>query len=98
MKQVYILYSPGLDIYYKGQTSDLDERLKYHNSGYETSTSKGVPWTLVWSTAKATRQEAMLLEKKLKNLSWVRLEKFMSKYSEGLSESIIKDRIIRISQ
>lgn len=73
---VYILFSPSTDSYYKGQTSNIDDRLKRHNSGYEKATLAGIPWTLVWSTTKQSRSEAVILEKKLKNLSRKELKKF----------------------
>ncbi|WP_425531647.1 GIY-YIG nuclease family protein [Draconibacterium aestuarii] len=59
---VYILYSSGTDAYYKGQTSDIKERLHRHNWGKEKATKFGVPWNLVWFTEKPTRGEALLLE------------------------------------
>ena len=74
---VYILYSAKLDSYYKGQTRDLGERLRRHNQGYEKSTGRGVPWRLVWYRAVENRSEAMLLERKLKNMSRERLKSFM---------------------
>jgi len=78
---VYILYSESTDSYYKGQTSDLELRLSRHNSGYEKSTQNEVPWKLVWSTTKPTRGEALVLEKKLKNLSRQKTIEFILKYS-----------------
>jgi putative endonuclease len=77
---VYILYSPSIDSYYKGQTSDIDDRLKRHNNGQEKATKLGVPWTLVWRTKKDTRGEALILERKLKNLSRERTIQFINKY------------------
>jgi putative endonuclease len=75
------LYSPHLDAYYVGLTSDLNSRSYYHNSGYENYTSKGVPWKLVWSTSKPSRALAFRLEKKIKNLSKERKRRFIKKYS-----------------
>jgi putative endonuclease len=80
---VYILYSSSLDRYYIGQTSDMASRLARHNKGLENYTSRGVPWELRWKTEKATRSEALRLERKIKNLNRVRLEAFMDKYSTG---------------
>ena len=40
MYTVYILYSPSLNQFYKGQTSNIDNRLIRHNSGYEKFTSE----------------------------------------------------------
>jgi putative endonuclease len=82
---VYILYSPSIDSYYKGQTSDIDDRLKRHNNSQEKATKFGVPWTLVWSTKKETRGEALILERKLKNLSRERTIQFINKYKAGVA-------------
>ena len=78
---VYILYSSVTDSFYKGQTSNLDDRLRRHNAGYEKATSHGVPWKIVWSTNKKTRGEALKLENKLKNLSRDKTIQFIQKYS-----------------
>ncbi len=81
---VYILYSKSIQKFYIGQTNDMDQRLKRHNDGRENFTSKGVPWELVWFTPKESRSEAIILERKLKNLKQLRLVKFMQKYSSGI--------------
>jgi putative endonuclease len=77
---VYILHSASTDSYYKGQTADIQDRLKRHNAGREKATMHGVPWQLVWSTSKDTRAEALMLERKLKNLSRERTIIFIEKY------------------
>ena len=63
---VYILYSDKSSRYYVGQTTDIDKRLKRHNSGIVPSTKNGVPWILVLQLEVSTRSEAMILEKKIK--------------------------------
>jgi putative endonuclease len=78
--QVYIQYSQNFDTYYIGQTQDVIERLERHNKGYEQSTSRYKPWKLVLTISKSSRNEALKLEKKLKNLSRSRLEQFIIKY------------------
>jgi len=78
---VYILYSENFDKFYVGQTNDISQRLNRHNCGYEKATSPYCPWTMVWFTHKEARAEAMMLEKKLKNLSKDRLKQFIQKYS-----------------
>ena len=83
---VYILYSEKLDKYYKGQTSNLKSRLERHNRGLETYTKKGTPWILVGFLTKSERSEAIILEKKLKNLNRKRLEDFIKKYMKGSSQ------------
>lgn len=82
---VYILYSKSTAKFYKGQTTDLQDRITRHNNKREISTSPGAPWQLVWSTEKAAKGEAMILEKKLKNLSHVKLIAFINKYNDGIA-------------
>ncbi|MCX6328100.1 MAG: GIY-YIG nuclease family protein [Bacteroidia bacterium] len=79
---VYILYSESTGSYYKGQTQDIEERIIRHNNGYEKSTKKGIPWKLIWKTEKADRSSAMILEKKLKNMTRSKLIDFINKYNE----------------
>ena len=81
---VYILYSESLDKFYKGQTNDLSDRIMRHNMKYEKATQNGVPWTLIWCTIKLSRSSAIILERKLKNLTRKRLIDFILKYPEGV--------------
>jgi len=79
---VYILYSASHDKYYIGQTNDVGQRLKRHNNGLEKFTSPYSPWISKCVIEKTTRGEAMILEKKLKNLNRQKLQKFIEKYSQ----------------
>ena len=79
---VYILFSSISNRFYIGQTSNIDDRLKRHNEAREKSTAPHVPWVLIWRTAKSSRSEAIILERKLKNLSPKRLISFIQKYSQ----------------
>ena len=81
---VYILYSEKINSFYKGQTSNLTERLYRHNNRYEKATKAGAPWKLIWSSEKPSRSEALSLERKLKNLSVKRTLLFILKYSQGI--------------
>lgn len=68
MFKVYILYSHSYDKTYAGQTSDLGERLIYHNEkGIGTFTSKFRPWVLIHEETFASRAEAMRREKWFKS-------------------------------
>ncbi len=80
---VYIIYSSVKGGYYIGQTQDVEERLSRHNNGYELYTSSYVPWELKLVVTKARRSEAMVLEKKLKNLSKARIKQFIEKYGRA---------------
>jgi putative endonuclease len=84
---VYILFSESHHRYYIGQTADIDDRLKRHNCGYELSTKPYAPWQLVCTIQKASRSEAVILERKLKNLNSEDLRKFISKYGYGGHEA-----------
>lgn len=78
---VYIIYSIEFDKYYIGQTQNFQERILRHNSGYEKATSPYLPWVAKCILKKETRSEAILLEKKLKNLNRQRLLMFIEKYA-----------------
>ena len=77
----YILKSKKCDQYYIGQTNNLTSRLKRHNNGYEKYTSKYKPWRIILKIEKESRSEAIILERKLKNLGSKRLLLFIEKYS-----------------
>ena len=83
---VYILYSELYDIYYIGQTGNLEQRIKRHNSGAEKYTSLYCPWVVKCSIEKRTRSEAVILENKLKNLNREKLIKFITKYYHSWAE------------
>lgn len=82
---VYILYAKSTHKYYKGQTNDIDARIKRHDNGQEKFTKPGVPWELVLLIEKENRSQAMILEKKLKNMNRDKLEGFIMKYGESSS-------------
>ena len=84
MYYVYILYSESTGSFYKGQTNNIKVRLHRHNSGFEKATASKRPWTIIWTTEKANRSEAVKLEMKLKNLDRKRLIEFMLKYDNGI--------------
>jgi putative endonuclease len=78
---VYILYSKTTDTFYRGQTKNLPDRIRRHNSKLEKATKHGTPWILVWNTLKENRAMALSLERKLKNLSRKRIIDFIIKYN-----------------
>jgi putative endonuclease len=63
---VYILESEIDGRLYKGQASDIDKRIKEHNSGKTKSTKGYKPWKLVYFEIFETRDEAVLREKYFK--------------------------------
>jgi putative endonuclease len=62
----YILFSKKLNRHYSGSTSDLDNRIKEHNSGKSKYTKTGKPWRLVKFFEFDTRSEAVKKEYEIK--------------------------------
>jgi putative endonuclease len=63
---VYAIESEISGRIYIGQTSDLDDRLKRHNSGEVYSTKAQRPWILVVYEEYSSRSQAMWKESELK--------------------------------
>ena len=63
---VYILFSENIQQYYCGQTNNIAYRLQQHNSGETLSNKHGIPWILIGYVEKASRSEAMILERQVK--------------------------------
>jgi len=78
MFYVYAIESVAEKKVYIGYTSNIDSRLRYHNSGYVKSTSKDVPWRLVALEEIESRDEARWIERSLKKSLGKRL-KWMDK-------------------
>ena len=68
MFHVYIIFSKTLNVYYKGYTSDIKNRLDYHNSGRSPYTSRSNYWLLVFHVEFETKKEALIEEKRIKKL------------------------------
>ena len=66
---VYILYSQRKNKTYVGQTHDIENRLKEHNSGKVKSTKPYMPFKMIYNEKHETRQEALLREKFFKSSS-----------------------------
>lgn len=77
---VYILHSVKFGRYYIGQTQNFEHRFIEHNSKKVLSTAAFIPWNKIGIIEKDSRSQAMVLEKKLKNLNRQRLELFIAKY------------------
>ena len=68
---VYILKSEIVEKFYIGSTSDLDKRIKLHNSPRARWTKKYQPWVLIYSEEFISRSEAMKRETFLKSLKGI---------------------------
>ncbi len=72
---VYIIRSQKSGKHYIGQTIDLENRLREHNSGKSRSTKGGIPWLLEYKEEYVTRSEAVQRERNLKSpVGWKELK------------------------
>ena len=62
---VYIISNPD-NIYYKGFTTDITQRLYLHNNSEGKYTSSRGPWHLVFIKGFETKSDALKYEKMLK--------------------------------
>ena len=66
MYTVYIIRSESTDKYYVGFTSDIEDRLKHHNSGATKSTKGRGLWKVVYREEYVNKQDAWLRERQIK--------------------------------
>lgn len=76
---VYVIQSIKYGNLYFGYTSDLKERLKRHNNGFNISTKSHKPWKLIHYEAYIDDNDAKRREKYLKTSQESRLLKRMLK-------------------
>ena len=80
MHYAYILFSKSKNKYYIGSTSNLEERIKKHNSNHKGFTGNTNDWEVVYSEKFESTQEARLRESQIKKWkSRVMIEKLMDK-------------------
>ncbi|MEM6525252.1 MAG: GIY-YIG nuclease family protein [Bacteroidota bacterium] len=66
MLYTYILQSEKSERYYIGHTSDLEERLSYHNNGRVKATRNKGPWKIVYIEEYETKNQANQRELEIK--------------------------------
>ncbi len=85
MFYVYLIQSKQDKKYYIGQTGNLKERLKGHNSGQIKSTKHRIPFRLIGYEIYINRNEARWREYNLKKSAWQR-KKFIEKFKNELED------------
>ena len=65
---VYVLQSLKDQKFYIGESTSVEQRLIYHNSGRQRSTKHRAPFRLILTETYETRTEALKREKEIK--SW----------------------------
>jgi putative endonuclease len=64
---VYILYSPLVDRYFVGKTSNLEKSLNRHNTGKNKHTKAGLPWNLMYKMSFESADQAREKEVAIKS-------------------------------
>jgi putative endonuclease len=72
---VYIIINPD-GILYKGYTTNINQRIEYHNTGKSQYTKNKGPWKVVFIKSFEVKSEALKYEKMLKRqnhkyLNWL---------------------------
>lgn len=107
MYTVYVLFSEKSKKFYKGFTSDLNNRLLSHNSFAKEWTAKYRPWKLIYSRDFKTKTEALKFEKWLKSgsgrdyikkLNDFHRHKFISAAADGSSSLLPGTKALIIYQ
>lgn len=65
MFYVFILFSPVVDRYFVGSTSNLEKSISRHNSGKNKHTKSGIPWNLVYKISFESRKESIKKEEEI---------------------------------
>ena len=89
MHFVYIIYSKKSDKYYVGETTDVEQRIHWHNSHYfkRASTVIADDWELCLSINCKNIQQARKIEKYIKQMkSRVFIEKLVKENNTWLLE------------
>ena len=66
MFYVYILQSQLDQSFYIGYTSNIENRITYHNKGRSRYTRKKISWVLVYKEEYNSKREALIREKFIK--------------------------------
>jgi putative endonuclease len=91
----YILYSKTVNRYYVGYTSDIEERLKVHNSGHfgaKSYTHKASDWEVFLIIPCETIEQAVFIEARIKKMKSRKYIEDLKKYPE-MVEKIQKEFI-----
>ncbi len=78
----YIIHSKNLDKFYVGETSDFEQRIKFHNSGFSEFTSKANDWQIYLLISCKNREIARKLEKHIKSMKSKNYIRNLMKYPE----------------
>lgn len=92
MHFVYIIHSPSKETYYIGETSDIQIRIQWHNSGqFKNSHTKiANDWILFYSIACINIEQARKIEKHIKSMKSKTYLLNLKKYPEITEKLLLK--------
>jgi len=92
---VYIIYSNDLGKFYVGETSDLNKRLEEHKTGFYVNsfTSKAQDWVLFFQIVCGSKNQAVKIEKHIKNMKSTIYIRNLKKYPEIAQK--LKERYLK---
>jgi putative endonuclease len=85
----YILFSNSFNRFYIGYTSDIEERIKLHNSGYfggRSYTKKVSDWTLYLLIPCETISKAVHIESRIKKMKSRKFIENLKEYPEMITK------------
>ena len=80
----YIIYSPKIDRFYIGSTTNIKHRITQHNSGASNYTKGKGPWFLVYKETFTSINEARKREKEIKK--WKSRKRIIKTFSINISQ------------
>ena len=89
----YIVYSKSTNRYYVGYTSDIEERIKLHNTGHfggKSFTHKASDWEIFLLIPCDTKEKAVFIESRIKKMKSRKYIENLKKYPEMI-EKILKE-------
>ena len=89
----YILFSKSIDLYYIGYTTDINERLILHNSGYfggRSFTRKASDWEIFLLIPCVSVKQAIAIESGIKKMKSRKYIENLKKYPEMVEKILNK--------
>jgi len=75
---LYIIFSPKLNAYYVGHTSNIEDRIRKHNSNHKGYTGRANDWTLKYFETFDSKTDAYAREREVKKWkSRIKIEKLI---------------------
>ena len=90
----YILFSKSINRYYIGSTSDIEERLRLHNSGHfgeKSYTYKASDWKIFLLIPCKSIEQAVSIESRIKKMKSRKYIENLKRYPEMIEKILPPD-------